>query len=871
MNTENSLNNEKRNANPSKIRTALSSFFKKRGTVRAVSVGLALTMTAGVAATLFTGCGTSYDNESTTLILGTEAVDGAFNPFFYTSGTDGEMVGMTQIGMLSSDEEGQPLAGKDEACVSLAYGVHTVGNTNTSRTNDAGDDDGYYTEYYFAIKDGIYFSDGVELTINDVLFNMYMYLDPAYSGSSTMYSVDIKGLSAYRTQSYDEAEQEAFDDYFSNEAQTRINAITAWCNNNQTGDWNSLSETTQKDINQAHSLFEEELNSDWNAAEDLVETYKKYGFTQGWEIFLWEYGLITITTTKNLDGTYTYKINYNDYDTKYEHTQTALVSHVYEYMLGEQSGATKAYKTNLANIVTYYATASNLRSYLKSAAMTDYFSDPEHEFSITTVSGITTYQDSKIYNDADSGTETIDLGGTYDILKIVINGVDPKAIQNFSFTVAPGHYYANNSYGDYWKNFSLTSGQENFGVPFADVNFMTAVKNITVPVGAGAYRASTKDGCDADVIPSKNDFLSNNIIYFERFDDFMLGKPVIKKISYQVVSSSTMYDNINSGGVHFATPQATSDTIAKLEGQDKSSLGYVLTDNLGYGYIGINANYVHDIKIRRAIMYAMNTELCVDYYGSNYASVLYRSMSKTLKSYYEYVDDTPYYKDYIYDYVNGKYVYNEEKAKEEIKALAEDAGYKYIDTSTGLLKNSDGETLKYTFTIAGDTDDHPAYNMMIQASELLNSCGFDTTVVTDAAALSKLTNGTLAVWAAAWSSSSDPDMYQVYHKNSSATSVNAWGYPYLLSEGTQDEIDILDELADLIEEGREYTAVSSRGPIYAKALNLVMKLAVELPTYQRKALYVYKKGVIDPDSLYQSDSAFKSPLSEIWNVSFLEG
>ncbi|MBR3925059.1 MAG: DUF4340 domain-containing protein, partial [Kiritimatiellae bacterium] len=62
----------------------------------------------------------------------------------------------------------------------------------------------------------------------------------------------------------------------------------------------------------------------------------------------------------------------------------------------------------------------------------------------------------------------------------------------------------------------------------------------------------------------------------------------------------------------------------------------------------------------------------------------------------------------------------------------------------------DGKTLTYTFTIAGGTTDHPAYNMFMDAAKTLNSCGFDITVITDVSALTKLATGQLADWAAAW-------------------------------------------------------------------------------------------------------------------------
>ena len=48
-----------------------------------------------------TGCSTGEDGSGAFVIM-TENLDGLFNPFFSTSATDGTIVSMTQIGMLSS-------------------------------------------------------------------------------------------------------------------------------------------------------------------------------------------------------------------------------------------------------------------------------------------------------------------------------------------------------------------------------------------------------------------------------------------------------------------------------------------------------------------------------------------------------------------------------------------------------------------------------------------------------------------------------------------------------------------------------------------------------------------------------------------------
>jgi ABC-type transport system substrate-binding protein len=113
-------------------------------------------------------------------------------------------------------------------------------------------------------------------------------------------------------------------------------------------------------------------------------------------------------------------------------------------------------------------------------------------------------------------------------------------------------------------------------------------------------------------------------------------------------------------------------------------------------------------------------------------------------------------------------------------------------------------------------------------------------------------------------------MYQVYHKNSTATSVKAWGYDYLLNSGTQEERNILDKLSELIDQGRETNDKAERSAIYKDAMGYVLDLAVELPTYQRDVLYAYNANVLnsatmpDPNDL----NPYSSPLERIWEIEF---
>jgi peptide/nickel transport system substrate-binding protein len=187
-------------------------------------------------------------------------------------------------------------------------------------------------------------------------------------------------------------------------------------------------------------------------------------------------------------------------------------------------------------------------------------------------------------------------------------------------------------------------------------------------------------------------------------------------------------------------------------------------------------------------------------------------------------------------------------------------------------KLADGKEpqLDYTFTSAGDTKDHPAYTMFTMAAADLNQAGMKIKVKTDVQALSKLANGSLTVWAAAWGSAIDPDMYQVYHKNSQATSVNNWGYDVILTDSTglyDTEKAIINQLSKAIDNGRSYLDEDVRATYYSEALDLVMDLAVELPTYQRKNLLVYNSAKIDASSLNQDEiTAYQGLIEKIWDL-----
>ncbi len=850
---------------------------------KVISLLLCLAMCFGMVAML-SGCGGA---SADAFVIMVDQLDGLFNPFFYTAANDGTVVSMTQIGMLGAkyvDGEIQVAYGENEAVVTKDYDM--VKN-----------DDGTIS-YRFVLKNGIKFSDGHPLTMEDVLFNYYVYLDPVYTGSNTLYSTDILGLAEYRTQQVSSGSSDG-DELIASQADTRGEArrmelVNLFTSKKKASSTNEVSYEDMKAAISAHSVssgyqtaisnnpdevtneqlladyeyalaeFKEELGTDYVSAQESYteEPYKSHEEFQD-EIFCFMYtegyvqveyaegedGKIDRTTIEKLTPMYPSSIT----------TKEAAIDYIYNDKIARE----------LDVILLYWATGNTLKTEFAAKAKEVILHEnmEDGQLAVPNISGIVSLGHTEAagstvtingtdYTVASGHNEdgTVTNEGEYDVLQITIDGVDPKAIWNFSLTIAPQHYYGSSEYPVDIEN-------NQFGVDFASFSFMTDViqstRNIKLPMGAGCYKVTDKDNSDT---PSESGFYANNVVYLKSNEYFnTVGEQIenakIGKIRYQIVSSNNAIAALEDGSVHYISPSLTTDNYEKLEKLASKGMVTLTTDQLGYGYIGINASKVNDINLRKAIMCAMNTSLALDYYRAGTADQIFWPMSKVSWAYPKGEAAT----DNGFEYpAMGNW--SEDAAKANIEKYMQEAGVSAGDSQ-----------LKLKFTIAGQSlQDHPTYKVFRDAAALLNEMGWEVEVVCDTQALTKINTGALAVWAAAWSSALDPDMYQVYHKDSTATSTLAWGYNYLKTSGTAEEMAILNELSDLIDLARETDDQAERTDLYQQAMTQVLELAVELPVYQRDVLYAFNSKVIDASSLPSESemNPYSSPLDRIWEVEF---
>ena len=170
---------------------------------------IALASAAALSLSMLAGCGSSASSAASseaastataeattstsdgTLVLAETGFEGKFSPFFAATAADQDVIDLTQLGLLGADRKGEMILNGIEGETREYNGTDYTyyGTTDCVVTEN---DDGTVT-YDLKLRDDLKFSDGEPVTIDDVIFSMYVYLDPTYDGSVTMYSHPHRG------------------------------------------------------------------------------------------------------------------------------------------------------------------------------------------------------------------------------------------------------------------------------------------------------------------------------------------------------------------------------------------------------------------------------------------------------------------------------------------------------------------------------------------------------------------------------------------------------------------------------------------------------------------------------------------------------
>ena len=680
-----------------------------------------------------------------TLVVAYDYFSEKFSPFFATTSYDQDAAGLTQVGLLPSDREGNVLLNAKDGEV-VAYNGTEYTYNGISNCEIVENADGTVT-YKIDMRNDVVFSDGTPLTANDVIFTMYVLCDPTYDGSSTLYSQKILGMEAYRS---------GMDTLFNLLcAAGRENTdFTNWDEATQTAFW--------ADIDQAGEKF----------AQEIVD----YCIAAG-------YG-----------------------------TDVGTAAPAWGFEVAADATAADFFAAMEAKYAGDLATLSSVES--AGTALFDFMENYAYTVGVATGTGA-------------ANIEGIKKTGDYS-LEVTVEGIDPTFIYQLGVTVAPLHYYGDASLFNYENN--------QFGFNKGDLSTVRA--KTTTPLGAGPYKFVSYE---------------NNIISYEANENYFEGAPKIKYLKMQGVSTADKMTGMTTDLFDITIPNYNDNDIAAIKAANSNGelvgdkITTVATDFLGYGYIGICANTVkvgedkaseESKALRRGIatlMAVFREPVVYAYYGDR-ASIIQYPISNTSWAAPRPADEgynLAYSKNAAGEVVITAEMTQDEKvaaAKEAAKSLFIAAGYTYDEASAKFTAAPAGADMAWEIIIPADgVGDHPAYGILTETKNALNEMGLDL-IINDPADSNDLWDaldaGTAQLWAAAWGSTVDPDMYQVYHSS------NIVG---LEGSSSSNHYSIQDpELDNLIMTGRSTTDQAFRKATYKEALELIMSWGVELPTYQRQ-------------------------------------
>jgi peptide/nickel transport system substrate-binding protein len=403
------------------------------------------------------------------------------------------------------------------------------------------------------------------------------------------------------------------------------------------------------------------------------------------------------------------------------------------------------------------------------------------------------------YNKGDateiSGIEKVD----DKTVKITLKGIDPSAIWKLGgIAVAPKSYY----------------GVDDAGKEYVKGDMSVPKSRNAAPMGAGAYKFGS---------------FENNVVTLNANENYYGGAPATPTIKYQVTAESNKLEGLKLEEFDISDPSSSPDMVADVEA---AGFEYELIDNLGYGYIGINAERIPDKNVRKGLMHLMNRRPAIETYYGDLATVIERPMSTVSWAYPQ--DATEYYG------------FDPAKALEYFKA----AGYEQVEKNGKVSLEKDGVQLRVEVGIpGGGTMEHPTAPVLTQMKTEMEKMGAvleiadtDGTVFFD-----RLETGDWDMWVAAWQATVDPDMYQTYH-----------------SQGPSNHYNVQNEELDkLIVEARQTNDIEERKDYYSKALDIIMDEAVEMPVYQRKNMYVFNQNVVDMESLPKDMTPYYSYFAEV--------
>ena len=740
------------------------------------------------------GADETTKTNDTPLVIAADDFSEKFSEFFAASVPDLNVADRTAVYLLDNDRAGEiiynGIEGETKTWNGTDYTYNGIADCAVTENEDG------TVDYEFTLRDDVLFSDGEKLTADDVIFSYYVYCDPSYDGGISVYSLPIKGIEAYRSGS-----------------DTLFNLLVAAGEDNT--DFTFFTEEQQKtfwetDLPAAGAQFAQSIADFCIANGYVMDETAEFDIANG----MANWGFANV----NEDGSLTTAITGTEYTLQGDDAPAA--ADFWNEMMVAYEG----------DIVTLSDTEA------AESSVADYLSD-DYKNAITTGDSVNTI-------------EGIEKTGDYSV-KVTLDSVSAPAIYQLAIPVQPLHYYGDTALYDYENG--------SFGFTKGDLSGVRA--KTTKPLGAGPYVFEKYE---------------NKIVYMTANEHYYKGAPATKNLQWKVTSNPDKEPGVVQGTIDIADPSASKSALEQIAGENSNNeitgdkLSTVLTDYRGYGYIGINSENVKvgddhaseqskDLRKAIATVISAYRDVVIDSYYGEAASVINYPISNTSWAAPQ-ASDPDYAVAFSKD-VEGNDIYTEGMSDDEKYAAALQAALGYFEAAGYTVEDGkltaapEGAKLSYEIYIGGaGQGDHPSFGILTAASEALGSIGFDLVIndLSDTSILwSALDAGTAELWCAAWQTTIDPDMFQIYHSQG----------------GDAGKYSIYSETLDaMVEDAAATTNQAVRKALYKECLDFIVDFAVEIPIYQRQDCTIYSTERVNMDSVTKDQTTFYTYLNEIEKI-----
>lgn len=657
-----------------------------------------------------------------TLVFATSTFGQKFSPFFATTAYDQDVVNLTQGALLAADRGGDiirnGIEGETVEYNGTDYTYYGMGDVEVVENEDG------TVSYNLTMRDDIVFSDGTPADIDDVIFGLYVMLDPTYDGASTMYAMPIVGLEEYRGGMTPLFEL----------------LLTAGRDNTDFSLWDEATQTEMWNLidTEAGAAFAQSI-VDYVVASYAADYYSDIGAASADEIINDEakqvqFGMVEWGYSDDWFEGATVQDYWDAIVAKYEgDILTAVNTEVADVTFGELLGDT----------------------YRAAVATGD---------SAPNVSGI---------------VRTGDYSMT-----ITTSSFDATAIYNMSLYITPLHYYGDESLYDYENNsFGFTKGDlsivrekttQPLGCgPYVFDSYANGVVTLTANENYFLGKPVTQnllmqESVDSDYVPG---------IVTGTFD---IAAPSISSDTITAIESANSNGELTGDvlttnlvdyrGYGYIGINADKVNVGGERGSEESK-------NLRKGLMTIMSVY-RDTVINS---YYGEQASVIQYPISNTSWAAPRPTDEGYQNAYSVgVDGEPIYDESMTE--QERFDAALAAAVEYIKA----AGYTWDEATGTFTEAPAGASLTYEFMVPGNgLQDHPAYGVAVAASEALATVGI-TLQVNDVGTdtwQNALNSNEVVIWCGAWKATADPDMYQIYHSsNANGQGTNSNNYQIMDEE-----------------------------------------------------------------------------------------